>query len=217
LTTVWVNGQSREAYLFLPCVYSIEGIFDLKTRVFFTGLILAFLLFSGLAYAQSVQPAGGLDYLLYITFIIMLMTFVLAFINFRNINFERKLLEEERKELIRQREEWEVSQCKKIDDFQKEEKKDIAAEEVKLEKNLAAVEVYLKELEELKKGRKEDITQIQSELLRIQAERQKIIEDESRIAEDKKKIEKDLRDIEGMWADVENAMKTLSSGKAKKK
>jgi hypothetical protein len=154
----------------------------------------------------------------------MIFTFVLAFINFLNINNQKKLLEDERKELIRQRQEWEINQCKKIEDFQKEErkeisdgKKDFAVEELKLEKNLAAVEVYLKELEDLKKDRKEDITKIESELLRIQAERQKITEDENRIAEDKKKIEKDLRDIEGMWADVENAMKTLASGKPRKK
>jgi hypothetical protein len=196
----------------------------LKTIVFIRGLLLAVLLFSGLACAQSPQPAGGLDYLLYITVIIMIFTFVLAFINFLNINNQKKLLEDERKELIRQRQEWEINQCKKIEDFQKEErkeisdgKKDFAVEELKLEKNLAAVEVYLKELEDLKKDRKEDITKIESELLRIQAERQKITEDENRIAEDKKKIEKDLRDIEGMWADVENAMKTLASGKPRKK
>jgi len=189
----------------------------LKTYVFFTGLLLAVFVFSGFASAQTIPGAGGMDYLLYITFIVMVMTFVLAFINFRNINLERKLLEEEHKELIRQRQEWETNQCKKIEDFQREEKKDIADEENKLEKNLAAVEVYLKELEDLKKDRKEDITKIEFELLRIQAERQKIAEDEKRIADDKTRIEQDLKDIEGMWTDVENAMKTLSSGKPRKK
>ncbi len=58
---------------------------------------------------QAVNAASDLGlegvgaYLSYAVILILILTFILAFINYRNIQYERKLLEEERSELAKQR------------------------------------------------------------------------------------------------------------------
>ena len=76
--------------------------YQVKYSKLWKSFFLIFLIIFALS--LTVNAAGGIeDYVPYAVLLILVLTFILAFINFRNIKYERKLLEEERSELANQR------------------------------------------------------------------------------------------------------------------
>ncbi len=104
-------------------------------------VISIFLMLFTLPQAVNAASDLGLEgvgaYLSYAIILILILTFILAFINYRNILYERKLLEEERSELAKQR-------LRLDEDFWKE-KNDLNQQKESLEKELNEINKKLDE------------------------------------------------------------------------
>jgi chromosome segregation ATPase len=189
------------------------------------------LLFSiaGSAYAFDVIPGSPEDVIIYLTFIVLLLTFSLAFINFRNIRYEKKLMDEERTELIKQR--------LRLDEDLEKEKEEVAVQKKSLEKELSIVnkkweEIKSKEtiweeqgrkiqelrpegLEEARRALDEDKIKLEHDM-QVIADQLKELEDIKRQrSEDMQKIEDDKKRIEEEWHELENQKAFLGQNVSK--
>ena len=187
------------------------------------GLSLLFSL-AGSVYAFDVIPTRLEDVVIYLTFCVLLLTFGLAFINFRNIRYEKKLMDEERTELIKQR--------LRLDDDLEKEKEEVAIQKKCLEKELVTVnkkweEIKSKEILWEEQGRKiqefrpEDLEETRKQIemgrvyldedrkklecdMQVIADQLKELEEIKRQrSEDMQKIEDDKKRIEAEWKELE--------------
>lgn len=156
-------------------------------------LLILFTLLQAVNAAPEFELKGIEAYLLYAGLLILVFTFVLAFINFRNIQYERKLLEEERSELAKQR--------LRVDEDLVRERTETIQQRERLEKELNAIK---KRLDEDRKLLQKAMDIIEKQLKEkgndrmLEKYKTNIEEEMNKIEEDRKRVQKNIADVERM-------------------
>ena len=204
---------------------SKKGLFS--SGRFRAGTVLSlFFSLAANAYAFDIIPSRLEDVIIYLTFFVLVLTFALAFINFRNIRYEKKLMDEEKTELIKQR--------LRLDEDLNKEQEEVAIQKKSLERELVTVnkkweEIKSKETLWEEQGRKmqefrpEDLEETRKQIemgrvyldedrkklesdMQVIADQLKELEDIKRQrSEDMQKIEDDKKRIEQEWKELENS------------